>query len=51
MKRIRIVWKINQTEGKGLSFPPEQRKLLESWCDSYNEKWGAGTHWVEEFEE
>jgi hypothetical protein len=50
MKRIRISWKIHGAEGHGLPFPPEKRKKLEGLCNYYNDSWGEGTHWIEEFE-
>ena len=45
MKAV-IHWKINGATGHGSVIDLELAKI---WVASMNEKYGAGTHWTEEF--
>ena len=45
--QIRISWSIAGVSGHGHWFHHNDRALLQGWCDELNERYGAGTHWIE----
>jgi hypothetical protein len=43
-RMARVCWKINGREGRGSPVPVA---CARDWVEHLNEKYGAGTHWLE----